>query len=167
MESKSSKLNRGMARGICSIPHFETGCGSKFETRGGHILVYICTVVYPITGVPNFDPYLGLVVVDVQKNVLTPILINLTQPGVLKNRSEYVAPSEDNEVGIILQDNEGCVWDSEPFARFGCDEDPNWSSIRLMFRMWNHCSRFLTLSRWPDFKSCGVCARPCEKEIAT
>jgi len=70
---------------------------------------YICTVVYPITGVPNFDPYLGLVVVDVQKNVLTPILINLTQPGVLKNRSEYVAPSEDNEVGIILQDNEGCV----------------------------------------------------------
>ena len=41
MESKSSKLNRWMARGICSIPHFETGCGSKFETRGGHILVYL------------------------------------------------------------------------------------------------------------------------------
>ena len=108
MESKSSKLNRWMARGICSIPHFETGCGSKFET-GVATFWYICTVVYPITGVPNFDPYLGLVVVDVQKNVLTPILINLTQPGVLKNRSEYVAPSEDNEVGIILQDNEGCV----------------------------------------------------------
>ena len=163
MESKSSKLNRWMARGICSIPHFETGCGSKFETRGGHILVYLhcCLSNYwgaqfwpiPWAGScgcsektywpPSSSTWLNR---EFWRTGLNMLLLQKT----MKLGSFCKTMKDVCEIVSLLQD-------------LAAMKIQNWSSIRLMFRMWNHCSRLLTLSRWPDFKSCGVCARPCEK----